>query len=152
LKESQDAKGISYLSSKNGKRVPVQVLRNAEQASSPASKTQLNQQIKSSLKAQGDFETRTKEFLSDPEVFKIAASSLSLAGVFDAKATVDLKVRGQFTNEQLSLLRQAGMRLASAEEIREEENSRQIPIIHQMVWLQGSPQANEPTLEKEVLF
>jgi len=55
---------------------------------------------------------RTKEFLSDPEVFKIAASSLGLAGVFDAKATVDLKVRGQFTNEQLSLLRQAGIRLA----------------------------------------
>jgi len=145
--------GICFLSSRNGKQVPVLLLRKGQaETTSPSSKTQLNTQIKSALAAQGPFQKRTEEFLQDREISKMAASTLSLAGAFNAKATVDLKIRGKFTNEQLNILRQAGMKLASPEDIRQEEADRQIPMKHQMLWLQAAEKNNEETKVIEVRF
>jgi len=102
------------------------------------------------LKTQGDFETRVKEFLDDPTISKIAKTVFEFPCFFDAEATVDLKIQGKFTIEQLNVLRQAEMKLATPEEIREEEEKRQIHMNHQMIWLQVSNPKNEETKIVEV--
>jgi len=149
-RQEEAGTGVAYLLAENQKRVPVMLLRNSPQGTSASTKSHLNKQIKTAMEAQGDLQERVADFLQDPQISREAAAVLSLPCFFDAEASVDLKIRGKFTNEQLNTLRQAGMKLASPQEIREEERRRQIQMDHKMVWLEVSEPKNEETKIIEV--
>jgi len=142
---------VKKIRSRNGKDVRIIILRSSS-ASSFSSRTEQNQTIKEALRAQGDYKRRVKEFLVDPEIRKVAAETLSIPGLLDSRAAVDLKSQGKFTTEQLALLTSAGWKLPSPKEIRKEEERRQIPMESKLVWLEEKEPKDEEIKEVNVFF
>jgi len=86
-------------------------------------KSQLNKEILEGLKVQsaGNLDDRLDHLMSNSQVKEAAIRKLDIQLQYDATKTLELKTRGRFTYQQLSLLRQQGVKLSSHEDVRKEE-------------------------------
>ena len=130
--------GISQVPAENHWKVPVTILSHST-GSSQATISRKNSKALSVLEGQGgDLDQRLREFVKHPKVAAAAISELYIPCNMGAKATVDFKAHYSLTKVQVAGVRGLGVNLATDEEIREEEKSRQIPLVKRVMELEIS--------------
>jgi len=141
--ENPEKPGVVVFPSSNGREVQylkVSGTRNEHQQKSRVAL--LNAEIQTAMELQGGG-TRYQEVVSTREFKEAAREVLAIPGHLDVRASVDFKVEGGFTDAQFNLLRAAGLRMASAESIKEEEARRSIPMEFMYKWVQADPKPKE---------
>jgi len=141
--EKPEMPGVVTFPCGNGKQVQylkVSGTRSDTQRKSRIS--ELNAEIQTALELQGGG-ARYKEVINTREFKEAAREVLAIPGHLDVRATVDFKVEGGFTDAQLNLLRAAGLKMAGADAIKQEEERRSIPMDFTYKWFQADPRPKE---------
>jgi len=146
LKAHEDLNsGIAQVSAGNNRKVPVAILSHTTSSTKPTV-SRNNGKIFDVLGAQGDLDSRLRELVHHPKVASVAVSELYVPCNLDAKATVDFKAHFSLTKTQVGAIRGLGVNLATEEEIRVEEKSRELLLEHLTVELEISkPRPREVT-------
>jgi len=144
MKRRENEIGVVHLASRNHQTLSYVRCSHSE-GKSPAQKTQRNQQALTFLDVQGNgnLDERISEFVQHPRVKQIATDKLAVECHLGPQATTDFMVTGGFTKEQMRIIQAAGMKIASEEEVKRERDRRQLPMSHQSLKLQVSPQRGE---------
>jgi len=150
--EARAENNVAFLSARNNSKVPVGILSQSRNTNRSASqRSRKNKQILSLLSAQlqkEDQEARIQELLYHPEVSRVALDTLAIPCNLGPQATVDLKVAGKFTKEQLGLISSTGIKLASGTEVMAEEAARQIPLTREKILVEVSKPRDGEIVEK----
>lgn len=130
LHEKASSQGIVKLKARNNKLVSLKFLTSSNLNGSSAQASKLNGELMAVLEVQGNGNVgeRIAQLLRKPAISRIAREELSIQCNLGVKATVDLSIAGKFTREQLRIIQSTGIRLANEEEIKAEEELRQIPM------------------------
>lgn len=149
--QSRKEDGIIKITSPNHREVIFQQIMQSD-SSEPAQISRLNTQVHTLFDCQRDRQSRLEEFLSSRTVSQIAADLLSISCNLGPEATVDFIVAGAFDQDQISLIRSVGVKMASNEEIQKHKELRTIPMEHKDIPLDAKPKEGETEVFTEVLF
>jgi len=135
-REDPETPGVAKIDSLNGKTQTW--LKVGSGFNSNGSKYRRLDELNNLLDVQGagDFDSAFIQQLEFKRKRDLAIQHLSIKGQLGPEDSLDFKITFGFTDEQYRGLKQAGLGLASFEEIKEVQKRRQIPLVTEMLELE----------------